>query len=311
MKCFNCKKVGVKENEFCENCGSFVPRRNSDVAEYADFQLDGKSEPSKSSKYSANDKRETYSSPYQKWAALWQELQKEFNNQQGLKGKGGKTPSESYGMPKEAPQSRSYNTAIDEPEYRRAAQMPTVRRNTNRKTLPLPGIIIFIIIFVATVILPGVLTSMRYNQSQYQYVDDYFPLSEHESTQGNIEIHEYVLDDFKLENIVIDGDYVTSFSIVLDYPIPFTTKNEEKYTGFSLKGNLEVVETKSLSVVFNENIIHVPKCNFKLDTEYNLLYITVPYYNEIEESEHVYYLSHYSDESAAVVFSQGGYSIRY
>ncbi|HZJ75094.1 MAG TPA: hypothetical protein VFD25_00760 [Clostridia bacterium] len=295
MNCFNCKKVGVKENEFCPHCGALVPRRSADVAKYADFQLDGKSI---ASKQSINNKSEAYETPVQKWLAIWQDIQKEFN-EQSYKGQGGKTASQSYGVPDKTRQSQNaYNTAFEEPRYRQATRQPAPRRTATKKPSFLPGIVIFVVIFVTTIILPNVLSNIDFNE----YSEDFFEVTI-ENKSDPLYMCDYLLTDFDIENLDIKNNKMIAFDILFNYPTPFTEANEYNIE-YSLNGYVEVLGLGHYPATLDERGIHIQKCDFELNTAYTFL--TASFHNEKENCDYNYYFSKPYSDGITIVFEEGG-----
>lgn len=304
MNCFNCKKVGVKENEFCPHCGALVPRRNADVAKYADFQLDGKSI---IGKQSISNKSEAYEFPVQKWLAIWQDIKKEFN-EQSYKGQGGNTASQSYGMPDKTQRSQNtYNKALEEPKYRQTTRQPAPRKRTATKRASLfSWIVIFIVIFVATIILPNVLV----NINSVEYPNNIFDMTIETNMGDAFLSYDYFLTDFKIENLSIKNNKVKAFDILFDYETPVTKASENDVDiVYLINGYVEVLGLGHYPAILGEHGIYIQKCDFELDTTYTLL--TASFYNEIEHCDYNYYFSKPYSDGITITFEKGGrYTIR-
>lgn len=289
---------------FVPTGGALVPRRNADVAKYADFQLDGKSI---IDKQSISNKSEAYEFPVQKWLAIWQDIKKEFN-EQSYKGQGGNTASQSYGMPDKTQQRQNtYNTALEEPKYRQITRQPAPRKRTATKRVSLfPGIVIFIVIFVATIILPKVLL----NIDSGEYPNNIFDMTI-ESNMGDAFLsYDYFLTDFKIENLSIKNNKVKAFDILFDYKTPVTEASENVVDiVYLINGYVEVLGLGHYPAILGEHGIYIQKCDFELDTTYTLL--TASFYNEIEHCDYNYYFSKPYSDGITITFEKGDrYTIR-
>lgn len=291
MNCYSCKKPGVKENEFCPHCGALVPRRSADVADYADFQLDGDS---KAVKNNIN-KNEFYGTPAQKWGDIWRDIQKEFDKHVA-ETRGSGTQEQNYGLPNGKTQSRpTYNTAT-EPKYRQATALPTPRKTTTKKPSFLPGLIIFAVIFAVTVIVPNILGSIDFDE----YEDNFFEVSV--EADGNY-FYDYTLTSFNIENIVIKDEKVIAFDILFEYPTPFAKGSEYSSTP-PLKGEIEVLGKENYPATIDEDGIHIKKCDFEVDGE--IIFLSASFYDEEDGFGYNYYFSKPYDKGIMIIFSKDG-----
>lgn len=286
MLCPNCKIPAAKENDFCKRCGAFVPRENSDVAKYTDFNTQGEGRYDKNS----DGRKKSAAGNVGRQPFVLKELWESLNQSQSMtdhdtgantsrKPSGGQAP---YGSPYATPQS--------EPVYRRDTRQQVPGRTPTKKASPIPGLIILIGILLAMFIVPNILYGINYPDNV-----DYQENTVIASMQPEGEfLYEFHLKDVGITDVAMTEKYVESFVLSFLW-------DEQVKIDYAGVGYIQILNNDYINAFFDGTTVTVPNCILEFDTEYVLLYMS--FYDTEKRCE---YMFTFPEESNTLIFRKDG-----
>ncbi len=280
MTCPACKALSARENDFCLKCGALVPRKNSDVAKYANYNIYGENRFSNSSYVKEK--------PFEKnilgnqLPSAWKEVQEIIKQQQNTIIRKKEQGGTFYGSGRSPSQQRPPNipreNTSDRPPQYRSERQPV---KTVKKRNSFSGFIIFLII-AAVFTIPNILSHNDYWDNDYSY-----------NTANQSQAYEYTslnytLTDVGLSRISVTPDYVEAFTLSFKQASPDTIWYEPLKMDFVGEGEIVFADSKPFLAVFDGLTISVPKCNLDFNKKHELLYIY--YYDYQADCEYKFFM---------------------
>ncbi len=283
MLCPVCKTFLARENNFCPRCGALVPRENSDVAKYVNFNIYGEK---RTNNRPLVKEKTSEKNIIRQLPSAWKEIQEIIKQQQNPQIKEEERRGAFYGNGEKLSQGKPPYTPHDDasgrqPQYRMATQQPVQVKTMKKKTSSVSGFIIFIII-AAVFIIPNILCKKDFGD------DGYFYNTEIVSMSSEYTLLNYTLTDVHLSKISVTRDYVESFTLSFKGVNPDSIWYEPLQMDFVGEGEIVFADSQPHKAVFDGLTISVPNCNLDFNTKHILLYIS--YYDYKADHEHMFFM---------------------